>query len=220
VIDLILKINGASAVERKQVSGDYQLECVLPFAKGISTVTVELKSESSFAVNDCHFETQGNLSYVDEEYLLQVANESDRSIILTLIDESAVISEYKSSQMQRKFTLNSVKSASLCRLGGNYLLALVNDEYKCKVILFNDKIQKIGEQVLGEKVISVCSLGGENAKIFAVKGNSIYQYAVKSDLTFSFSATGLNGKKVKSNPDVNDYIIVVDYNGNAKLVSV
>ena len=219
-IDLILKINGTKAMEYKKVSGDYQLECVLPFAEGINNLTVTVKAESYFIVNDCNLETQGNLSYVEEEYLMQVANESERSIILTLIDKRAVISEYKSDQISTKLALSNVKGASLCRLGSNYLLMVIDDSNKCKAILLNDKIQKLNEQALAENIISVCSVGGETAKAFLVRGSTVYQYTVNADLTFSITSTGFSGKKVKSNPDVNSHIIIVDFNGNARLVSV
>ena len=84
----------------------------------------------------------------------------------------------------------------------------------------NEIIQKLNEQALAENIISVCSVGGETAKAFLVRGSTVYQYTVNADLTFSITSTGFNGKKVKSNPDVNSHIIIVDFNGNARLVTV
>ena len=219
-LDLILKVNGVKAREFKRVEGDNQLEVVLPFEEGLNKVTVIAECENIFLVNDCQLETQGNISYVDEEYLLQVINEEERSLILAIFDERLTISEYKSSEISSKFSLYPVKGASICSFGENYLLAVIDGENRCRIILFNEKIQKLKDQMFGDNIISICSLGGENARVFAVKGNSIYQYNVNGDLTFTLTNTGLKGKKVNSTPNVNDYIIIIDYNGNAKLVQI
>ncbi len=217
---LKIKINGASAYEQSGINANFQTECLLPFSEGVNEISVLLESQTAFTVESCVLETCGNISYIEDSYLVQVINEEERSIILSLIDEKLTIAEYKGEALTTVYEDSFIKSASLCKMQNGYLLAVIDSNYNGKIILLNATLQEGNQATFEADVISLCSLSGEQPRVFAVKGNKVYKYLVESNLSVQKSYTGLRGKRVKSNPEVEDYIIVIDYNGEAKLVKL
>ncbi len=217
---LAMKINDSNAYNVKVQDGQNEINCLLPFCKGVNKVTVILSADSDFAVENCFLETFGNLSYVESGSLLQVINESSKSIILSLVDETVSVSEYENENMTLKFSEENVKSATICKLGESYLLTLVDMNCNSRFLLFGSAMSVIKIAPFESEIMSICSLSGTNATVLAVKGNSIYKYYIDDDLNYQKLHTGLKGKEVKANPQVSDYVIVVDYNNEAKLVAL
>ena len=218
--DLLIKINDANACDYKSVTENSKIECVLPFAEGVNKVSIIISGSNAFEVSECTLETQGNISYLEEDYLLQVINEANRSVILSLFGEKLSLSEYTATKTQEKFALKPVKGASLCTFNNKYLLAIIDGENNGKLILLDEKLQKVSEKVFEGNIISLCIIASKNPRVFAVKGNKVFEYTVQNNLEFIKTFSGLRGKKLKSSPAVSNYIIVIDYNGDAKLVEV
>ena len=215
---LSIKINDSNAYSVKIENGQNEINCLLPFCKGVNAVTVILSADSDFTVENCFLETFGNLSYVESGSVLQVINESSKSIILSLVNETVSISEYENGNMTLKFSEDNVKSATICKLDESYLLTIVDMNCNSTFLLFGSAMSVNKIAPFESEIMSVCSLSGTNATVLAVKGNSIYKYYIDDDLNYQKLHTGLKGKEVKANPQVSDYVIVVDYNNEAKLV--
>lgn len=213
-------LNGAPAHEVALESLSGQIELVLPFLTGENLVSVNFSSESQFTVQNCTLETFGNLAYIEKECILQVINEESRSLILFLNGKSLTVQSYQDGQFSLLLAKEGVKSASLCKMGENYLLAHVDESGQGEISLYLSDFKLDYYKDLDSNLISVCSFGGDTPSVFGVRGSKIYRYDIEEMLFFRRRETGYTGKKLKSNPQVNGYVIIIDFDGNAKLVKV
>ncbi len=217
--NLTLSINGTE-VFQTQFQKDGLIESVLPFGEGVNEVAVTLTADDLFGVENCNFETFGNIAYIEKECTLQVVNEENRSIVTFVSDGELSIKEYKEGVFSSLYKEQNIKGASLCKAGENYLLVTLDEKGEGKLILFTPKFAVDYDKILDSGLISVCSFGGEVPSVFAVRGEKVYRYDIEEMLFFIRRDTGYTGKKVKSNPEVKGYIIIVDFDGNGKLVQV
>ena len=219
---LVISVNGAPAYSRAVTQTNGEIQTVLPFARGINGVKVEFISEQNFKVKNCAFETFGNLSYLEKECVLQVINEPNRSVILFLADEKLTVRSYKNGSFEPLYFGNGIKSASLCKNGQNYLLCTVDSGGVGNLILFTENFAVDYTKKLDDELICVCSFTKADGKasVFSVRGTKVYRYDIEEILFFVRRPTGFTGKKIKSNPTVAGYLIIIDYDGSAKLVKV
>ncbi len=217
--NLTLSINGAEAFQT-QFQKERVIESVLPFGEGVNEVTVALTADEVFGVKNCDFETFGNIAYLEKDCTLQVINEQNRSIVTFVNNGELSIKEYKEGVFSSLYKEQNIKGASLCKMAEKYLLVTLDDEGEGKLILFTSEFDVDYDKILDNGLISVCSFGGDVPSVFAVRGEKVYRYDIEEMLFFIKRYTGYTGKKVKSNPEVKGYIIIVDFDGNGKLVQL
>lgn len=215
-----ISVHGAQVLAQAVTQENQVVEVVLPFEKGENSIQVELVSEQTFTVKKCVLRTCGNLSRCEGEYILQALNESDKSVILFIANGVATLQEYKNGEFTLLLEEKGIKSGAICKMGETYLLTLVYADGKGVLKQLTSDFAVDYYKTLDSELISVCALSGEIPAVFAVKGNRVYRYDIEEMLFFKRRITGYTGKKLKSNPNVSGYIIIVDYDGSGKLVSV
>lgn len=213
-------VNGVKGYSALFSGSEKQTEILLPFGAGINKLLINVQAQMPFAVDECTLQTFGNIAYVEKDCILSCINESDKSVILFISNGELRLKEYKDGQFKTKLKKQDILSGAICKLNNKLLLVTVNKKGEGLLELLKDDYSVDYSKVLDSELISVCALNKEIPALFAVRGNSIYRYDVEEMLFFRKRQTGYTGKRVISNPEVSDYIIVVEYDGNAKLINV
>lgn len=191
----------------------------LPFSFGKNTVKVKIESELAIQKCDVSFNTFGDIDYPEIKSVLSVINEVDKSIILFLINGQLYLKKYVAN-LKDIFEFNGVKSASICKIGERYLLTVADDLGVCNNYLYNANFELVASGGLDSELSSVCSINGNPATIFAVKGNRVYRYIIDENLNLAVTKTNYQAKTVKSNPSVLKYIVITDHADNSRIVKI
>ncbi|MDY4186474.1 MAG: hypothetical protein SOX77_01275 [Candidatus Borkfalkiaceae bacterium] len=217
-----VKINGVTYKTFLPKNGKTEIACFVPFDKGVQTVSVYLSGEEEFTVDNCEFETFGCVDYPENDSDLSVYNEQERSVILFSHDKKADLIEYTGGELNKKAVYENVTAAAFFAYDGGYVVALsdLNGKLTARFLL-NDFTEQSSVTLIEKGVISVCAFGGTNACFYAVKGNKVVKLGFdKASKTFTLSVTNYRAKKVTSNPAVEGYLILTEFDGNNKLVSL
>lgn len=218
IYNLQTKINNVPAFNCS-LSGNGEINRGVWLAAGINTVSVVVSSSDLFEIEECTLLTNGAIEYVESPVILSVINEPSRSIILFSYDGETLIKRYIGGLLQNVVALKCEASA-ICKLGQKYALFYIDNFKTLKLSIYDGDFTLENQITLDTCVCSVCAVSGSACKAFAVKGNRVYSYSVDSLLNVVATATEYNAKSVKSNPDVSEYIIITDFSGSDKLVSV
>ena len=214
-------INSVKAVQKKFYDKAFNFLAVLPFSEGINEVDVTISAEGEFNVENIIFQTCGSVEYVEESYLLSHVNESNFSLVAFLCDEQLTIRKYDENSFEKIITLTGVKSYAICSMPNKFLLAVVNKNGDMRFDFYDKSLVYVQSvEVDKSSINSVCAISGEKATLFAVKGSNVYRYEVNDQAQVDVKRTSYRAKKVISNPGVSDCIIIVDFNGIGKLVSL
>ncbi len=192
----------------------------LPLVQGENKVEVILSSDSAFNADECVLSCSGAVNYARSEVVLSVLNEDSRSMILFSYDGETWIKRYIGGLLENIAFIKGGRAAAFCKLGLNYAV-FYTDEYKTlKIRIYDKDFTLKNEETIDECVSSVCAIGGSECEAFAVKGNRVYRYSVDESLNVVSEITDFTAKSVRCNPDIKGLIIITDFNGNDKLVSV
>ena len=213
-------LNGSPAFSEQIVNGSFSGTAVLPFISGVNSVEVKFSAGQPFTVKNCKFETFGNLSYLEKDCILQVLNEENYSVVLFLANDKLILQKYVGGEFTTWYSKDQVKSASICKWGSSYLLATINADGVGYLNSFTNELRPDYDKVLDNQLSSLSSFGGSTPSVFAIKGNNVYRYDIEEMMFFKKRKTGYTGKKIKCNPTVKGYLIIIDHGGNAKLIQV
>ena len=214
-----VSINGEEVVKANSDTASLLISRVLPFSSGKNLVSIKVTSQTTIAIKECRIKTFGNLQYVENFNGLCVLNESERSILLHLNNQSLSVKEYNGS-LTEIFCLKKVKSASICKLGQNYLLTTVSLGGSAVATVYNSQFEVLNSANLDGEIYSVCSTSGTPARVYAVRGNRVYRYEIYEDLSIVVTQTEYRAKILTANASVSKYIIITDHSGNGKLIKI
>ena len=196
------------------------IEFLLPVNKGLNKISLMCESESAIDIKSCTLETFGNIGYKQDDYQLLHIIEEDNTLILFYENGRATLKNYKDGNFTFIKEWKNLKSITICKINGNYLIAYVNQESKGIVEIYDGNFTLTENCELDNALSSICSISGTQATLFAVKGNAIYKYLFTNCENFEKTKTNFTGKRVQSNPQVSECIIITDFNGFAKLVTI
>lgn len=213
-------INGATVAQLFSDSKTLSFKRVLPFSGGKNAVSVVVENEAQFDVENCEVSVFGDIEYSEINSILSVINESDKSIILFVVNGELYIKEYK-TQLKTILKKSDVAESCICKLANDYLLTVADFSGNAFIYLYDSEFKQLAHLPLDQSVSSVCALSGLNqSTVFAVKGNCVYRYDVDEKLNLVATKTKYRAKKVSGNPSVQKYIIITDHAGNGKIVQV
>lgn len=216
---LKLRLNGVDAFVENQ-NKNALVSRALPLIQGENKIEVILSSASPFIVNECFLSCSGAVNYAQSEVILSVLNEESRSIILFSYDGEIWIKRYIGGLLENIAFIKGGGAAAFCKLNSNYAV-FYTDEYKTlKIRIYDKDFTLKNEETIDDCVSSVCAIGGTECEAYAVKGNRVYRYFIDGALNVVSAITNITAKSVRCNPDVKGLIIITDFNGNDKLVSV
>ena len=212
-------VNNVKVYSGESKSGEFVFENVFPISGGENRVTVNVSGESEFSVNCCKLTTFGDLEYPKIDSTLSVINEVDKSIVIFLVNGVLRVLRYD-GELTEKITLSDVRSASICKLGSDYLLTVVNQLHDCTVYLYSSEFLLKSNAFMDGDILSVCSHNGNPCSVFAVKGYRVYKYEIDSQLNFIVTLTQYQAKRIRSNPALTKYIIITDHADNGKIIKI
>lgn len=217
-----IKINGVKYKDFLPKNGKTEIDCFVPFEKGVQTATLSLVDDEEFEVDTCEFETFGCVDYPENDSELSVINESSRSVILFVHDKVASLIEYDGANLNERATYSGVTAAAIFTYSEGYALACAYKTGELKTHFLSSDFTETTAQVLASGgIISVCAFGGDEPCYYAVKGSKVLKYSFdKQNKSFALSATDYRGKKVTSNPAVEGYLIITGFDGTNKLISL
>lgn len=211
-------VNGGNALIRFY-SLNTDAEFIAPFKEGVNEIEVLLSSDNAFKPENCSVEVTGNVDYIDCNSILSVINNTSSSVIMFLYDEQLIIKNYENRTFLNVIKIDGVKSAGICKTSSGYMLVYAQTDGVLKAENITSAFSREDAVVLDTHINSVCvAEGSEQTGIFAVKGNVVYRYTVDESGNVTEQITQHRAKKVSCNPQVKEYIILTDHNGNGKLI--
>ncbi|MBR3864894.1 MAG: hypothetical protein IKJ19_07295 [Clostridia bacterium] len=216
---LKLLLNEAFANEWELSGKDGTIEFLLPVSEGVNKVSILVESDNQIEVQDCIFETFGNIGYSKDDYQLLHLIYNDATFIILYQNGNAILKKYQNGEFVFIKEWQKIRGIAICKLKENILISYINQNGDMIAELYNYNFKMIESNVLDNGIISICAISGELATLLAVKGNTVYKYMVLGCHSFEKIKTEYKGKRVQSNPDVN-LCIITDFNGFAKLVTI
>lgn len=211
-------VNGGNALIRF-FSASTDADFIAPFKEGVNEIEVFLLSDDAFKTESCSVEVTGNVDYIDCNSILSVINNTSSSVIMFLYDEQLIIKNYENRTFLNVIKIDDVKSAGMCKAANGYMLVYVQADGVLKAEKVSSGFLRGTAVVLDTHINSVCAVEDtEQTDIFAVKGNVVYRYTIDESGNVTGQITKHRAKKVACNPQIKDYIILTDHNGNGKLI--
>lgn len=212
-------VNGIFAKNEKFYSALEQFSAYIPVAKGKVDVTVKLNFNVDNTIK-LIFSTCGYIGFDDDDSVLSYINEKDYSLILFLDGDTLFVKKYADNKISDIYSESGVKNCAICKIADKYMLTVVDKSGNMTCKTFDIDFNLLKSRQIMSDIGSVCAIGGIKAILFAVKGSYVYKYTMDEELNFTEENTQYRAKRVVSNPGVSDCIILIDFDGNGKLVSL